>query len=593
MPTLDWIGKEAVRQHHHEVPFHLLRDVPRFGAGDPDAGNLLVQGDNLVALKALLPTHAGTVKCVYIDPPYNTGNEGWVYNDNVNSPAIREWLDETVGKEAEDLGRHDKWLCMMYPRLVLLRELLAEDGSLWMSLDDNEVHHARAVLDEVFGAQNFVATVIWQKVFSPKNSAKYMSEDHDYVIVYAKNKSAWEPNLLPRSGEAEDRYSNPDADSRGVWTSGDLSARNYYGDGTYPVTTPSGREILGPPPGTYWRVSKQKMAELDADDRIWWGEAKDNVPRLKRFLSEVKDGVVPQTLWFFGDVGHTQEAKKELVEILDFEDPASVFITPKPTRLIQRILHIATDPGDLVLDSFAGSGTTGHAVLKQNAEDGGDRRFILVELEDAVAAPVTAERLRRAVDGYPFKGKDRTELYRQKITVASFKKGTDHYAKAQAIRVAREDNFDDFEQKIEKGHFVLYGVTVVTDKKEGLGGGFRFLEIGEPVYDADGRLNASVPHDALGRYAYYAQTGRPLNGAAQAAPLVGVAADGTAVYLLGGPASGDGAAPSDVLDRAALDALPAHDGPRVVWGTACRLGDDLLDAHGVTFRQIPYDLRTA
>ncbi len=252
MPTLDWIGKKAVLNHHREVPYRLLKCDRELSAGDQDSGNLLVEGDNLLALKALLPYYAGQVKCIYIDPPYNTGNENWVYNDAVNSPEIRTWLGEVVGKEAEDLSRHDKWLCMMYPRLVLLREMLRQDGAIFVSIDDNEVQRLRNLLDEIFGVRNFVATIIWQKNFSPKSTARHLSEDHDYVVLYARDADRWRPNLIPRTSQQDERYKNPDNDPRDSWTSGDLSARNYYSLGTYPVTCPSGRVISGPPRGTYW-----------------------------------------------------------------------------------------------------------------------------------------------------------------------------------------------------------------------------------------------------------------------------------------------------------------------------------------------------
>jgi adenine-specific DNA-methyltransferase len=404
MPTLTWIGKEAVVGHHKQVPLHLLVEEPARGAGDPAADNLLIEGDNLLALKALLPRYAGQVKCIYIDPPYNTGNESWVYNDAVNSPEMRAWLGKVVGRDAEDLSRHDKWLCMMYPRLVLLRELLSNDGSLWMSIDDNEVHHARAILDEVFGAQNFIDTVIWQKTFSPNSSAKHLSADHDYIIICARDSQRWQRNLLSRPPETDQRYKNPDKDPRGPWMSSDLSARNYYSLGTYQVVSPAGRIISGPPRGRYWTISKDSFDTLNREGRIWWGANGDNVPRLKRFLTDVKEGVVPQTIWAHQEVGNTQEAKKEIVSLLS--DADRVFITPKPTRLIQRILQIATNPGDLVLDSFAGSGTTGHAVLQLNAAqpDAPPRRFILVEMEPTIASPITGERLRRAVEGYTWQG---------------------------------------------------------------------------------------------------------------------------------------------------------------------------------------------
>ena len=399
LPRLEFKGKVFVENHHLAVPFHELRPVREKGLS-PKASihnNLIVHGDNLAALKSLLPTYHGKVKCIYIDPPYNTGNEGWAYNDNVNSPLMQDWLGRVVDRD--DLTRHDKWCCMMIPRLKLLRELLREDGMIFVSIDDNEVHHLRSLMDEVFGEENFVATAIWQKVFSPKNTAKNFSEDHDYVIAYARRVEAWRPNLIARGEQAVERYKNPDDDPRGPWSSSDMTARNFYSQGTYEVTSPSGKKFK-PSVGNYFRVSFEKFGDLDADDRIWWGKNGDSMPRLKRFLADVKKGVVPQTLWLHKDVGNTQEAKKELVSTLNFQRSEDVFNTVKPTRLIRRILQIATDPDSIVLDSFAGSGTTAHAVLAQNREDGGNRRFILVESED-YADTITAERVRRVIKGIP------------------------------------------------------------------------------------------------------------------------------------------------------------------------------------------------
>jgi len=399
LPRLSFKGKVFVENHHLAVPFHELLPVREKGLSEKASlrDNLIVHGDNLAALKSLLPTYHGKVKCVYIDPPYNTGNEGWAYNDNVNSPLMQDWLGRVVDRD--DLTRHDKWCCMMLPRLKLLRELLREDGVIFVSIDDNEVHHLRALMDEVFGEENFVATIIWQKVFAPKNTAKHYSEDHDYVIAYARRLEAWQPNLVERSERANERYRNPDDDPRGPWSSGDLTARNYYSEGTYEVTSPSGK-AFSPSVGNYFRVSETKFRSLDQDGRIWWGKNGDSMPRLKRFLSDVKQGVVPQTLWLHTDVGHTQEAKKELVSAIDFERSEDVFNTVKPTRLIRRILQVATDSDSVVLDSFAGSGTTAQAVLAQNWADGGNRRFILVECED-YADSLTAERVRRVINGIP------------------------------------------------------------------------------------------------------------------------------------------------------------------------------------------------
>ena len=539
MPTLDWIGKKAVVNHHREVPYRLLRCEEKLSVGEPGSGNLLVEGDNLVALKAVLPYYAGRVKCIYIDPPYNTGNENWVYNDAVNSPEMRAWLGSVVGKEAEDLSRHDKWLCMMYPRLVLLREMLREDGAVFISIDDNEVQHLRGMMDEIFGRQNFVATIIWQKMFSPKSSARHLSEDHDYVVLYARNADAWRPNLIPRSSTQDRRYKNPDSDPRGPWTSGDLSARNFYSLGTYPVTCPSGRLISGPPRGTYWRVRKEKFLELEADRRIWWGRSGNNVPRLKRFLSEVMGGMVPQTIWFHREVGNTQEAKKEVVGICDFEDSASVFITPKPSRLVRRILEVGTDKESLVLDSFAGSGTTGHAVLALNKADGGNRSFLLVEIEEKVARAVTAQRLARAANGYtPRGGNGRAAV-------------------------------------------------------DGLGGGFRYCTLGEPLFGDDGRLCKAVTFDDLAHHVFFTETGEPLpkpvNG--KRSPMIGVH-NGTAYHLLFNGIMGDKRpGGGNVLTGSVLTSLPKHSGPRVVFGEGCRLGADRLKREGVTFKQIPYEIK--
>ncbi len=598
MPTLNWIGKDAVSGHHQDVPFRLLQAEDERSAGDRDAGHLLVEGDNLLALKALLPYYAGEVKCIYIDPPYNTGNEGWAYNDNVNSPAIQQWLGETVGDEAGDLSRHDKWLCMMQPRLMLLHELLAADGSFWMSIDDNEVHHARALLDDIFGRQNFVDAVIWQKVFSPKNSAKYFSSDHDYILVYAKDKENWNRNLLPRSAEQDDRYSNLDGDERGPWTSSDLTARNFYSEGSYAVKSPSGRTIEGPPRGRYWTISEEEFHRLNSENRVWWGEDGSNMPRRKRFLSEVKDGVVPQTLWTYEEVGHTQEAKKELVEICDFDSSEDVFVTPKPTRLIQRILEIATDPGDLVLDSFAGTGTTGHAVLKQNAKDGGGRRFILVEMEPAVARNVCAERLRRAAEGYAYGGNAYDVLFEEKLGIRTFQNAETVLQQMRMLKKERAEDYDGFSRRVKDGAIMLRGKKVIEGRKEGLGGGFRYLRLGPVLMGADGQIRRDVSYEELARHVHYSETGRPLPDAAvMERPLIHAAPDGTAYYLLyNGVLADERPAGGNVLTRCVLEGLPAPPGgahTRVVFGTACRLPDAALQARGVTFRQIPYQIRTS
>jgi len=400
MAHLQFKGKSFVQNHHLLVKYHELVPVKTKSRTEKVTlhDNLIIHGDNLKALKALLPVYAGKIKCVYIDPPYNTGNENWVYNDNVNSPMMQDWLGKIVDRE--DLTRHDKWLCMMMPRLKLIRELMTEDGVIFVSIDDNEVHHLRNAMDEIFGEENFIASVIWQKNYAPKSSAMFFSEDHDYILIYAKNSAFWRPNLLPRNERQDRDYQNPDNDPRGPWKASNLSARNYYSKGTYSIKCPGGRIIQGPPKGRYWGISETRLWELDEEGRIWWGKDGNNIPAPKIYLSEVKQGRVPQTFWSYNEVGHTQDAKKELVSIVDFETSEDVLVTVKPVSLINRILQVATNKNSIVLDSFAGSGPTAQAVLAMNNEDGGSRRFILIECED-YADTITAERIRRVIKGVP------------------------------------------------------------------------------------------------------------------------------------------------------------------------------------------------
>ncbi|MFO8006433.1 MAG: site-specific DNA-methyltransferase [Candidatus Brocadiia bacterium] len=394
--SFTWAGKrDAIRLL--QVPSRAtLVPCPEESIDFGETRNVFIEGENLEVLKLLYRAYAGRVKMIYIDPPYNTGND-FIYSDDYADPLGRyleltEQVDEAgnlLTSNPETSGRyHSAWLSMMLPRLFTARQLLRDDGVIFVSIDDNEVQNLRMVMDEVFGEENFVATVLWQKVFAPKNTAKYFSVDHDYVVTYARNKVLWQPNLLPRSAEAEERYSNPDDDPRGPWSSSDLTARNYYSEGQYEVTSPGGKTFK-PTVGTYWRVAKDKFRELDNDDRIWWGEDGNNMPRLKRFLSEVREGVVPQTLWSYEDVGHTQEAKKELLKHVPFEETENVLNTVKPSRLLRRMLQVATeaDGRDIVMDFFAGSAPLGQAVLAQNREDGGNRQFVCVQFPEPLPKP--------------------------------------------------------------------------------------------------------------------------------------------------------------------------------------------------------------
>lgn len=394
--TFSWAGKDDALSLLQTPSRGTLVPCPAESVNFETTGNAFIEGDNLEVLKLLFKPYFGKVKLVYIDPPYNTGQD-FVYPDDFADP-LKNYLVQTG--QVDDAGNvttnridrtgriHSGWLSMMYPRLFLARQLLREDGVICVSIDDNEVHHLRMLMNEVFGEENFVATVLWQKVYSPKNSARHFSEDHDYIIVYARDAETWRPTLLPRSEEANARYDNPDNDDRGDWKPGDLTARNYYADGQYEVTGPTGKTFK-PPRGRYWVVNQAKFNELNEDKRIWWGESGDNMPALKRFLTDVKQGMVPQTMWFYEDVGHTQEAKKELLEFVKYENTDNVLDTVKPTRLIRRILQLCTTPNgsDLVLDFFGGSCSTGHAVLAQNRDDGGNRRFVCVQLPEKLPVP--------------------------------------------------------------------------------------------------------------------------------------------------------------------------------------------------------------
>jgi len=536
MPTLDWIGKKAVVNHHRDVPYRLIHCDKDKSVGDPDAGNLLVQGDNLEALKALLPYYAGKVKCIYIDPPYNTGNESWVYNDNVNSPEIKAWLGATVGKEAEDLSRHDKWLCMMYPRLRLLKEFLREDGAIFISIGDEEFHHLTIMMNEIFGKNKFQANIVWQSRYSISNDAVF-SNSHNFIIVYSKNPEIWKlvRNRLQRSNKQIAQYTNPDNDPRGPWRAIPWDAPNIRENLSYPIRTPAGT-IKYPPRGRHWSRTEDQWNALVVAGLAYFGKNGDGSPSFKRYLSEV-EGVVPSTWWPHEDSGHTDEASKELAALnLDMR-----FDTPKPKRLINRILQIATSPGDLILDSFAGSGTTGHAAIELNQSDAGKRRFILVEMDIEISNTITKERLRKVIEGYA------------KLGVS--------------------------ERKIE-----------------GLGSGFRFCSLGEPLFDADGNVNPAVTFPDLAAHVFFCETGSPIPRRVDgSSPLLGTF-QGRAIYLLHA-AEAIGVAREDfgnVLTGATLDALPLPSpdftGSRIVYAEGCTVPDDRLSALGVTFKQIPYQI---
>ena len=503
MPFLDWVNKNQAKQTSGEVPYRLLEQQQTFGDGE---GNLLIQGDNLAALKALKTLYEGQVKCIFIDPPYNTQSAFEHYDDRLE---------------------HSQWLSMMYPRLSLLKDLLAEDGSIWVTIDDNEAHYLKVLMDEVFVRRNFISGIAWQKKYAVKSDSEFFSESHDHVLVYAKSIEKVRINRLPRTEEQDSRYSNVDGDPRGAWTSGPLQrpeARDYA---IYPLKSPSTGKEHWPPKGTSWRFTKERMDQLVADGRIWFGQSGNNVPRLKRFLSEVSDSVPATTWWPYAEAGHNDEARRESKAI---HDAADIFGTPKPERLIARVVQLATKPGDLVLDSFLGSGTTAAVAHKMG------RRWIGIEMGEH-ARTHCVPRLQKVIEG-------------------------------------------------EQG-----GISEAVGWKGG--GGFRFCTLGETIFDEHGHISGAVRFAALAAYVWHLETRTPGKQAFET-PLLGIH-DGTAYYLLFNGILGDRRpAGGNVLTQPVLQhlkELAPHDGPRVIYGESSRIGPARLAAEGITFKQIPYDIK--
>lgn len=521
MPELHFKGKEFVYNHHLTVPFRpLVPDAEKSCGDDPE--NLIIQGDNLHALKSLLPRYAGKVDLVFIDPPYNTGNEGWAYNDNVNSPLVKEWLSGNP-VNAEDMLRHDKWLCMMWPRLKLLHELLSERGSIWITLDDNEQHHARAILDEVFGEQNFVANIAWHARESVQNDTDISTNNLNHVIVYSKNRrktdrrlkeknaSTWftlESFVVRPLGIDEGRYSNPDGDPRGDWKADPFDAPNVRENLDYEIENPNTGVRYRPPAGRCWRTEEPKYKALLKDGRIVFGKTGEARPQLKVFAKEKEDFGEVETTWWDGPAT-TTDGVKELDRII----PGHEFDNPKPSLLLQKIIHHATDKEALILDSFAGSGTTAHAVLAQNAKDGGNRKFILVECE-AYADKLTAERVRRVINGYKFSGTQREELLRQKLTFSQLKKANQLLDQVALVEQQNEGRFDKVTATVKDGELAVTGEKAVEKKTDGLGGGFTYCTLGDKLELDDVLTGKSLPaFEAFGGYLFHTATGQPLDPA--------------------------------------------------------------------------------
>lgn len=576
MPTLEWIGKDKVINHHQQVPYRVLEERYTFGAEKSE--NMIIRGDNLEALKALLPKYEGRIKCIYIDPPYNTGNENWVYNDNVNDPKIKKWLGQVVGKEGEDLSRHDKWLCMMYPRLKLLQRLLAPDGVIFISIDDTEYANLKLVCDEIFGSNCFVSNISWQRTYATRNDSKGIVNEVEHVICYSKCLD-WSPNKLPRTEKMNSKYKNPDNDPNGLWRPDNAyaaEAATHQGM-VYAIQHPITGELLYPANGLHWRQKQSDMLEImsgwcdyelrEIDDvevrakvcGVSQEEVRKDVKAimLSKSLDESKtealaiidrgqwpkyyftkrgyggiakktylnlsNGKPPTNFFPFTETGHTDEAKKEILSLFN---GIAAFDTPKPARLVEFIARIATKKDSIILDSFAGSGTTAHAVLNMNKADGGNRKFILVEMED-YAESITAERVKRVINGYG-EGKNAAE---------------------------------------------------------GTGGDFTFYDLGQALLLPNGNLNEEVDIEKIRDYVWFMETRSPLAPAQSANP-----------YFLGSHNSTDyyfyyEKDQPTTLNHGFLSTIKEKADGYLIYADLCTIPDEELKKYNITFKKIPRDIK--
>jgi adenine-specific DNA-methyltransferase len=508
MPILHWLNDEQARETSNRVPYRLLEADAVLSYGDPNAENMLIQGDNLEALKALLPYYAGQVKCIFIDPPYNTKSAFEHYDDNLE---------------------HSTWLSTMYPRLEILRDLLSTDGSIWVSIDDTEGHYLKVMMDEIFGRNNFVTHVVWQRTHTRENRTD-IATVHDTILVFAKDRNIWKDirNPLPTSDSQLDRYSNPDNDPRGSWASLPAHAKAEKGRRQaqfFTITTPAGRKV-DPPSGRCWLYTEPRFFEMVEDNRIWFGADGNNVPRVKKFLSEVQTGLVPSSLWLHTEVGTTGSAKSEMTSLFPGEIP---FSTPKPEKLIERLVHIASNPSELVLDSFLGSGTTAAVAHKMG------RRYIGIEMGDH-AVTHCVPRLKKVVDG-------------------------------EQGGISQEVNWQG-------------------------GGGFHFYKLGEAIFNEEGQINPAVKFRALAAHVWFTETHTPLESKGKkSSPLLGIH-NGTAYYLLYNGILGDTTKDGgNVLTGKVLASLPPHQGPKVIYGELTTFGSQRLTRENIIFKQVPYDIK--
>lgn len=512
MPILNWLTRDEDIEAAKHVPYRLLEEVPDLSYGEPDRGNMLIQGDNLEALKALLPFYAGQVKCIYIDPPYNTKSAFEHFNDNLE---------------------HSQWLAMIWPRLELLRDLLAENGSIWVNIEDHEGHYLKVIMDEIFGRRNFLQTIVWNRKVSPANDAQYFSNDHDYIYVYAKSIGQLEMSKLQREDKHNKSYTNPDNDPRGRWNSLTFTGnknKNERPNLYYPITNPNTGEELWPPKNLTWRYSRERAEKMIAEGRFYFGkDGTSRSPRVKQYLKDAKP-VIPRSVWGYDDAGHTQQSMTEIKAL--FEDP---FGTPKPEKLVRRILSIATNPGELVLDSFLGSGTTCAVAQKMG------RRYLGIEMGDHAVSHCQV-RLREVVDG-------------------------------------------------EQG-----GISEAQNWKGG--SGFRFYRLGAPAFDENGRICADIRFPVLAAHVWFSETRLPWQADGKS-PVLGIHDGTAYALLYNGILGDKRADGGNVLTSRTLKVIrdqiekmeKGFSGPVVIYGESSRIGQARRARANVTFKQTPYDVK--
>ena len=644
MPTLDWIGKDKVVNHHLDVPYRVLERQYSYdenGQHTEDNGseNMIIHGDNLSALKSLLPQYEGRIKCIYIDPPYNTAhstdnNRRWVYNDNVDSVEMRDWIGKVVGDEGEDLTRHDKWLCMMYPRLRLLQRLLADDGIIFVSISDVEHSRLRMICDEIFGANNFVSNIIWNNNYSPRNDAKDITSTTDNVLAYSKM-PGWHPKRLGRTGDMDARYTTPDKDPI-PWTSSPAhapSARTHKGM-VYAIQHPYTGELFYPPAGRCWAQEQAKMLTLMNDWAKYRLESIDDVEirasicgeneiekmpeikaivldesvessrkkvetriqqgcwptfyftsngrggmRVKKHLDSM-DGKAVTTLWPYDEVGSNTEAKNELKKIFGGSVP---FDTPKPRRLIDRILHIASDVDSIILDSFAGSASTAHAVLEANKSDGGNRKFILIEMLD-YAETLTAERTRRVISGYTAADDIEEFVYDVEITLDNLENGVELISAAKTAAKEAKKHYDKVSKpKITDGHLQVIGTKKNSEQIAGTGGNFSYYKLGDTLMNGD-ELNEDVEIGKIREYVYFSETKSRLAPVKEDEPFYLGTHITTAYYFYYDREN------VTTLNREFLHTVKTKADSYVIYADLCTLSDAELEKYHITFKKIPRDI---